>query len=158
MPAVRQKRPKQASTACHASSMRGVTENVRDVVVLVMALLSLKESAPGAYGLGASNARLPISTSIGTSPDLASKAGSPGAVVDAILKVDYSDRGHEIGAVIVLNVNGRPVMTVDIWKHNPHIGFLGMLRALGSDVVAQVERTVNQALRVGRGEPIREAA
>jgi hypothetical protein len=28
-PAVKQKRPKQASTACHASSMRGVTARVR---------------------------------------------------------------------------------------------------------------------------------
>jgi len=37
---------------------------------LVMALLSLKESTPGAYGLGASNVALPISTSIGTSPFL----------------------------------------------------------------------------------------
>jgi hypothetical protein len=40
------------STACHASAMRGVTASVRDVVVLVMALLSLKESTPGAYGSG----------------------------------------------------------------------------------------------------------
>src|ERR1700730_12008635 len=32
------------------------------------ALLSFKESTPGAYGLKASNAALPISTSIGTSP------------------------------------------------------------------------------------------
>jgi hypothetical protein len=39
------------------------------MVVLVMALLSLKESTPGAYGLGASNAAVLISTSIGTSPD-----------------------------------------------------------------------------------------
>jgi putative effector of murein hydrolase len=38
------------------------------MVVLVMALLSLKDSTPGAYGLGASNAALLISTSIGTSP------------------------------------------------------------------------------------------
>jgi hypothetical protein len=34
-------RPKQASTACHASSMRGVTASVRGMVVFVMALLSL---------------------------------------------------------------------------------------------------------------------
>jgi hypothetical protein len=34
-----------------------------------MALLSFKESRPGAYGRKASNAALPISTSIGTSPD-----------------------------------------------------------------------------------------
>jgi hypothetical protein len=40
------------------------------MVVLVMALLSLKESTPGAYGLGASNAAQPISTSFGTSPTL----------------------------------------------------------------------------------------
>src|SRR3954453_14224138 len=71
MPAVRQKRPKQASTACHASSMRGVTARVRGMVVLVMALLSLKESTAGAYGLGASNAAARIPTSIGTSPGLA---------------------------------------------------------------------------------------
>jgi hypothetical protein len=38
------------------------------MVVLVMALLSFKESTPGAYGLKASNAALSISTSIGTSP------------------------------------------------------------------------------------------
>jgi hypothetical protein len=68
MPAVRQKRPKQASTACHASSMRGVTASVRGMVVFDMALLSFKESTPGAYGLKASNAALSISTSIGTSP------------------------------------------------------------------------------------------
>ena len=47
--------------------MRGVTASVRGVVVLGMALLSFKESTPGAYGLGASNAALPISTLIGTS-------------------------------------------------------------------------------------------
>src|SRR5262245_26360609 len=51
-PAVRQKRPKQASTACHASSMQGVTASARDVIVLVMTLLSFKESTPGAYGSG----------------------------------------------------------------------------------------------------------
>jgi hypothetical protein len=39
------------------------------MVFLVMALLSLEESTPRAYGLGASNAALPISTSIGTSPE-----------------------------------------------------------------------------------------
>ena len=85
MPAVRQKRSKQLSTACHASSMRGVTASVRGVVAFVMALLSLKESAPGAYRLKASNAAHPISTSIGTSPapptasagaDLRRRAGS----------------------------------------------------------------------------------
>jgi hypothetical protein len=48
--------------------MRGVTASVRGVVVLGMALLSFKESTPGAYGLGASNAALPISTLIGTFP------------------------------------------------------------------------------------------
>jgi MFS family permease len=37
-----------ASTACHPSSMRGVTANMRGVVVFVMALFSFKESAPGA--------------------------------------------------------------------------------------------------------------
>ena len=42
-PAVRQKRPKQAPTACQASSMWGVTASVRDIVVLVMALLSFKD-------------------------------------------------------------------------------------------------------------------
>ncbi len=42
MPAVRQKRPKQASTACHASSMRGVTRCARDRAVLFMALPSFK--------------------------------------------------------------------------------------------------------------------
>jgi len=41
---------------------------VRDTIVLVMALLSFEESTPGAYGLGASNAAPPISTSIGTFP------------------------------------------------------------------------------------------
>src|SRR5262245_49910897 len=51
-PAVRQKRPKQASTACHASSMQGVTASARDVIVLVMTLLSFKASTPGAYGSG----------------------------------------------------------------------------------------------------------
>jgi hypothetical protein len=71
MPAVKQKRPKQASTACHASSMRGVTASMRGVVVFVMVLLSFKESTPGAYGLKASNAALSISTSIGTSPSTA---------------------------------------------------------------------------------------
>jgi hypothetical protein len=34
------------------------------MVILDMALLSFKESTPGAYGLKASNAALPISTSI----------------------------------------------------------------------------------------------
>jgi hypothetical protein len=48
--------------------MWGVTASVRDMVVLVMALLSLEESTPGAYGLWASNAAQPISTSIGTFP------------------------------------------------------------------------------------------
>lgn len=48
--------------------MRGVTASVRGVIVLVMALLSFKEATPGAYRLKASNAALPISTSIGTSP------------------------------------------------------------------------------------------
>jgi hypothetical protein len=48
--------------------MWGVTASVRDIVVLVMALLSLEESTPGAYWLGASNAAQPISTSIGTFP------------------------------------------------------------------------------------------
>jgi hypothetical protein len=38
------------------------------MVVFDMALLSFKESTPGAYGLKASNAALSISTSIGTSP------------------------------------------------------------------------------------------
>jgi hypothetical protein len=38
------------------------------MVVFDMALLSFKESTPGACGLKASNAALSISTSIGTSP------------------------------------------------------------------------------------------
>jgi hypothetical protein len=48
--------------------MRGVTVSVRGKKVLVMALLSFKESTPGAYGLGASNAASSISTSVGTFP------------------------------------------------------------------------------------------
>jgi len=60
--------PKQASTACHAFSMRGVTGSDRNVITFVMALLSFKESTPGAYGLKASSAALSTSTSGGVSP------------------------------------------------------------------------------------------
>jgi hypothetical protein len=48
--------------------MWGVMVSVRGVVVLVMALLSFKDSMPGAYRLGASNAALSTPTSIGTFP------------------------------------------------------------------------------------------
>jgi hypothetical protein len=60
--------PKQASTACHAFSMRGVAGSDRNVMTFVMALLSFKESTSGAYRLNASDAALLTSTSGRASP------------------------------------------------------------------------------------------
>jgi hypothetical protein len=59
---------KQASTACHAFSMRGVTGSDGKVMTFVMALLSFKESTPRACWLKARNAALLTSTSGGVSP------------------------------------------------------------------------------------------
>src|SRR5712692_2742474 len=69
MPAVRQKRSKLAPTSCQASSTIATGTTVADVLDSFMALLSFVDSAPRAYWLKVSNARPPISTSTGTSPE-----------------------------------------------------------------------------------------
>src|SRR5271163_1464590 len=71
MPAVRQKRSKLAPTSCQASSMVATGTTAADVVGSFMALLSFVDSAPRAYRLKVGNACPPISTSTGTSPELA---------------------------------------------------------------------------------------